>query len=217
MEGRRLYLRTAKEHSLRNFKFYGLSVNHPDNQARKHSGEAALQPLFRMKQASGKLEVLSAFLMLVFITTCQSVDLTGVDNKSMENELKAIVQNRRIPPDLSITYDDMHGLWGGTTIYINGAGSGETHERPRGGTQPQIVKTTIGEDQLLGLIKLLIELKAWEQRTPERQAVPDESKATLTITTGRRTSKVWEWFNDMKKNQQLIQIKARMSDLVQKK
>ena len=110
----------------------------------------------------------------------------------------------------------MHGLWGGTTIIVRGSGSGERRERARGEARPQVVETTVAEDQLLGLIKLLIELRAWEQQTPEREAVPDESRARLTISVGGQTSKVWEWFNEMPKNKRLIEIKGKMSEIVKK-
>ena len=154
-----------------------------------------------------------ALLVLLSMTTCDTVVLT--DN-SIESDLKVILETKKLPPELSITYDDMHGLWGGTKITIIGAGSGEIQQRDRGHEQPQILKNTLEQDQLLELVKLLVDLKAWEQRTRERQPLADESRATLTINTGAHSSTMWEWFNDMEMNKRLVQIKTKMAQMVKK-
>src|SRR2546423_1866667 len=130
-----------------------------------------------------------------------------------ESALKAILQGGKIPPDLVITYDDMHGLWGGTGIIIRG-GRGERHERARGAAAPQTFETAISQAKLLELIKLLIEHEAWAQQTPDRMPVPDESRATLTISAGGATSTIWEWVNDLAGNARLLQIKLKMSELI---
>src|SRR5215510_558508 len=159
------------------------------------------------------LEMTSAIVLLLCVLSCQNAGLTGASRNPVEDALKTISKNRKVPPDLSITYDGMHGLWGGTTIIIRGSGIGESRERARGDAKPQIVETALPEDKLLELVHLLIELRAWKQVTPERQAVSDESKASLTITVGERTSNVWEWFNVMSKNDRLIKIKSTMGDI----
>jgi hypothetical protein len=171
----------------------------------------------KVNEAGRRLAVRSAIFLLLCVMSCQNAGVTGAGIKSVEGELRAISKNRKLPSDLFLTYDDMHGLWGGMTINIRGSGSGEVRERARGDAKPEIVETTISENRLLELIELLIELRAWEQRTPERPAVPDESKARLTIRVGERTSNVWEWFNEMSKNNRLIQIKSKMGELVKKK
>jgi hypothetical protein len=170
-----------------------------------------------MKCVSEKFEMTSAIVLLLCVMSCQNAGLTGVRRNPVEDALKTISKNRKVPPDLTITYDDMHGLWGGTTTIIRGSGIGELRERARGDAKPQIVETAVPEDKLLELVQLLIELRAWEQDTPERQAVPDESKASLTITVGERTSNMWEWFNDMSKNDRLIKIKSKMVETVKKR
>lgn len=132
---------------------------------------------------------------------------------SVEATLKRIQAGNEVPSDLQISYDDMHGLWGGTTIVITGKGTGERRERERGNSEPEIFATAVTRERLLELVKLLIEHKAWEQRTPDRDPVPDESRASLRIQVNGQTSDVWEWFNDMQKNERLIKIKARMKQM----
>ena len=173
--------------------------------------------VFGMKYAREKFEKTSAIVLLLCVMSCQNAGLTGASRNPVEDALRTISKNRKVRPDLSITYDDMHGLWGGTTIIIRGSGISESRERARGDAKPQIFETALPEDKLLELVQLLIELRAWEQDTPERQAVPDESKASLTITVGERTSNMWEWFNDMPKNDRLIKIKTKMGETVKER
>lgn len=146
----------------------------------------------------------------------RDVYLVPRSNQPMEKELTKIVATKKIPPAFSITYDDMHGLWGGETITVDGAGNVEARERDQVAPDPKITKRTISQKRLLDLIKLLVELKAWEQQIPERQPRPDESRARFTIKSGERISQTWEWFNDMEKTRRLIQIKTRMQELVKK-
>ena len=76
--------------------------------------------------------------LLLIMTACQTVEF---DDDSVEGDLNVIVQTRHIPAELSITYSDMHGLWGGTKITINGAGSAEIQERDSGEPLPRTLRT----------------------------------------------------------------------------
>lgn len=144
------------------------------------------------------------------------VNLMRTQNRSMEKELKRIVNRKSIPAGFSITYDDMHGLWGGVTITIDGVGNVEVRERGQTNPNPKITEARITKKRLRDLIKLVIELQAWEQQTLERKPLPDESRARLTIKSGDQVSVTWEWFDDMEKNRRLIQIKTKMEQLVKK-
>ena len=166
-----------------------------------------------MNQKVGKPTVFIALLVLLSMTTCQTVVL--MDN-SIESDLKVIMETSRIPPELSITYTDLHGLWGGIKITVTGAGNSEIQERDSSEAETRVLKGTVEQDQLLELVKLIVELKAWEQRTPERQPRPDESRSTFTINTGAHSSATWEWFDDMEKDQRLIKIKTKMTGMVKK-
>jgi hypothetical protein len=63
----------------------------------------------------------------------------------------------------------------------------------------------------LELVGLLVELSAWEQRTPDSPPIPDESRAHLTIILKGGRSVVWERFNDLPANNRLIRIKDWMA------
>ncbi len=104
----------------------------------------------------------------------------------------------------------MHGLWGGLTIVVSGTGAYERQERVRGASTPTVITGTLDRQQLQELASLLVDLKAWEQRVPERAPVPDESRATLRIRVGTTEVAIWEWYNDLPKNDRIVQISDRM-------
>jgi hypothetical protein len=171
------------------------------------------EPLIRMKAAA----LVSVVFVLALTTACQrresqiTPDTSQITPPtSIAAELEAIVSGQRIPPDLLVTYDDMHGLWGGTTISVRGDGQSERRERAQGEPEARVTERSVTRDHLLDLIRLLVELRAWEQRSPERQPVPDESTATLSIRIGGQMSSIWEWVNEMPANARLSRIRDRM-------
>lgn len=128
----------------------------------------------------------------------------------MEHELEDILASRWVPVDLIVTYDDMHGLWGGSLLTVRGDGWLEGQVRQRGAQAPTSSKTRVSQSDLLDLVRLLLELRTWEQRTPDAVPVPDESRAYLTINLKGNTGLVWERFNEMQANSRLIRIKRWM-------
>lgn len=160
-----------------------------------------------------QLTVILTTVIFVGGISCSSTPSITANRASVESALQASLMSSKVPPDLEITYDDTHGLWGGTAIIIHGSGRGERRERANGGAKPEIFETAIEQKQLLELIQLLIELEAWEQQTPDRQPLADESRATLTISVDGQRSSMWEWFNEMAKKKRLIEIKAKMSEM----
>jgi hypothetical protein len=59
----------------------------------------------------------------------------------------------------------------------------------------------------------LLEIKAWEQRMPERAPVPDESRATLALRAGDIETSIWEWYNDLAKNTRLARVRSLLIGL----
>lgn len=151
---------------------------------------------------------------LLMLAACQgggSAQVGGSQQNSVESvegALRAIAAGNGT--DLSVVYDDMHGLWGGQTIAISGNGAYERKERARGDSAPTVTSATVGQQQIRQLAGLLVDLAAWEQRVPERAPVPDESRATLRIRVGATEVTIWEWFNDLPKNARIAQIRDLM-------
>ena len=111
---------------------------------------------------------------------------------------------------LAVTYDDMHGLHGGLTLTIHGDGRVEQravrqkvgHPRPR-----------VSPKDLQQLVALLVEVAAWEQRVPPRPPVPDESQAALRVSVGGERAVIWEWYNDLAKNDRILRVRELMKKI----
>lgn len=139
----------------------------------------------------------------------------GVDAKrqsSMEEHLRATAAGRG-PRDLVVVYSDMHGLWGGVTIAVSADGSFERAERQRGAAEATVVRRSITQAQVAELARLLLEIEAWDQRTPDRLPVPDESRATLTVTAGDLKTSIWEWHGDLKRNGRIDRVREFLQAL----
>jgi hypothetical protein len=63
--------------------------------------------------------------------------------------------------------------------------------------------------------RLLLEIRVWEQLTPEWPPVPDESRAVLTLRAGGDEVTIWEWYNDLGKNARLARVRALLLELVE--
>ena len=55
---------------------------------------------------------------------------------TIEHELKRTLAYRQVSAELRIAYDDMHGLWGGSRLTVQGDGRVERQVRPRGASTP---------------------------------------------------------------------------------
>ena len=147
--------------------------------------------------------------VLLFSTTsyCEPSDPITI-----EENLQAFIDNKLPDNELEIIYTDLHGLWGGLEIIIQG--SGKVKQKA---VKVEALKahdlTKLEIDQL---VKLLIELKAWQQIVPEREPVPDESRVYLRIKAGNAQSEIWEWFNEIKDNDRLVVILNEIKNLIWK-
>lgn len=109
----------------------------------------------------------------------------------------------------AVTYDDLQGLHGGLILTIHGDGR----------VEQRAVRTKTGEPRMVSrqdldrLAKLLLEVDAWEQRTPARTPVPDESASRLTVRYGGAETTIWEWFNDMPKNARIVRVRDLMTEI----
>jgi hypothetical protein len=107
----------------------------------------------------------------------------------------------------------MHGLWGGITITLSSSGAYELLERERGQVVPDLVRRTLTPAQVQQVIRLLLEIRGWEQHRLERAPLPDEVWATLTLKSGNIESSIWELYNKLEKNDRLVRVRRVLLDL----
>jgi hypothetical protein len=124
----------------------------------------------------------------------------------MEQQLKVLADGGAAQR-LTIVYSDMHGLWGGVTITLSTSGTYECLERVRGAIVPELVRRTVSIGQVQDVIRLLLEIRVWEQQTLQRTPLPDEVLATLTLKSGDAASSIWELYNNLERNKRLIQVR----------
>lgn len=112
----------------------------------------------------------------------------------------------------AVTYSDMHGLWGGTTLTLEADGR-YTRVQAEPGQPPQRVEARVDPARHRALVGLLIELKIWQQRVSKRIAVPDESTASLRIRCGTAEAAIWEWYNDLDKHRRIARVRDALRAL----
>lgn len=128
--------------------------------------------------------------------------------------LTEVAAGGQIPADLVVTYDDMHGLWGGTTITLSGNGDYRRDEmNPSSGQPPRSFRGRVPAADVRALTALLVEAEVWRQVTPPRAAVPDESRAYLQVRAAGGVVTIWEWYNEMPGNGRLSRVRDRMATL----
>ncbi len=130
-----------------------------------------------------------------------------MNQNSIETVLREIARGQRPSTYLTIQYDDLHGLWGGLRISMSGDGRYEVQRQGRGEREASIERGLVKEADIRAIASLLVEIQAWKQITPDRPPLPDESRATLTVQVGETRTTIWEWYNEMDRNDRLIRIR----------
>lgn len=132
---------------------------------------------------------------------------------SVEQALRAILDGKAELGPLVVTYSDLHGLHGGLRLTVDGRGK-VTQEAVR--EKVGAPKAEVAKAELLKLVALLVERRAWRQEVPERTAVPDESRASLGISYGEASSSIWEWYNDLTDTRAIRPVRELMKRIAWK-
>ena len=153
---------------------------------------------------------IAAGCLLGAVLTPEPAMAQKLDPASVKAALSTLAKDDHALKTLTVTYDDMHGLHGGLTLTIYGDGRIEQRAvREKVGQ----TKSVVASADLYRLVALLQEVEAWDQRVPERMAVPDESRTQLRIALNGHSSAIWEWYNDMSKNQRIIRVRELMKQI----
>ncbi|MBL8483304.1 MAG: hypothetical protein JNJ60_13985 [Rhodocyclaceae bacterium] len=169
-------------------------------------------PSDRASAMSGFVAVLLA-LCAACMTHCYGQDRPAGDARlKIRDALQALADGNGDWRLFTVVYDDLHPFHGGLTLTIHGNGSVEQKS-----VRTEVGQTTkVSAPDLEKLVSLLRKLEAWEQRVPERMAVPDESRARLVITYGEYQTVIWEWYNDLAKNRRISEIRDLMKQIAWK-
>jgi hypothetical protein len=154
---------------------------------------------------------------VAFLAACKSdqeAEPTNQGPGTLRRHLEQVLDGSAPLGNLYVEYDDMHAFHGGETLTVTGdtltaryLNRGEVS--PRQIEPPAIILTA---HQLRALVELLLEIEAWEQRVPEREAVPDESAASLSLKIGTVERSIWEWYNDLGGNDRMVRVKQLLEE-----
>ena len=153
-------------------------------------------------------------LSMLFLVLPPLEAVGGASGGELRGELEGMLAAGLVSPDLVITYDAMHPFHGGTVVEIRGDGVALRTSRRRGDQQSSIRQHQVRPNDVLALLDLLVVLRVWEQRVPERSPVPGEGRASVLIEFDGRQAGFWEWYNDMGEHDRLLRISALMTELV---
>jgi hypothetical protein len=152
------------------------------------------------------------------VAACESDQEAASPNHGsvhLRQQLELLLEGNVRSMDLYVEYDDMHSFHGGETLTVSGDTMRSRHLF-RGGVSPRQVEpppVIMTVQQVRDLVHLLLEIEAWAQRVPEREAVLDESVATLTVRVGTVESSIWEWYNDLNGNNRIVRAKRLLEEI----
>ena len=153
------------------------------------------------------------------LSGCIAAAVQPQDGEGVRACLNDVSAGRRNWSELKVTYDDVHGLYGGLTLTVNGNGQVEQKAvrmsiLPSNPSRIEVAEPRdVSRTDLVRLLALLQKIQAWQQRVPPREPVPDESRSQLTIRCGSEATTIWEWYNDMKTNDRIARVIALMREI----
>jgi hypothetical protein len=153
--------------------------------------------------------IVIAALVALLAAGCGSSGGDPSPSEAVRAALLEIRDGDRPITELVVTYDDLHPLHGGETFTVRGDRLEAAYLDPGAAAelvQPQAV--TLTGEGVRGLLDELVAVEAWEQRVPEREPFPDESRAYLTVTVGEASTTIWEWYNDLSGNDRIVRVKS---------
>ncbi len=148
--------------------------------------------------------VLSLVLMIIACPLTTAV--ADEASQHVRDQLQAFLDGKLPADKLEITYSDLHGLYGGLKLTIRGTGEVVQEAVRQKAPDPR----PLSRQQVRDLVQLLIQEQAWKQQTPAATALPDESRATLKIIAGDKTSSIWERMREMKSQDRMIRVRRLM-------
>ena len=132
----------------------------------------------------------------------------------VHSRLRAFLDGNIPAADLRIIYYDLHPIFGiHAGPWIAAKGTGEIQQDVEEGNRPQ----DLSMDEIEDLVRLLIDIEAWEQRVPWFELFADETRAHLLVRVGGASSEIWEWQHDLDSNQRIVKVLDKMKKFAGRK
>ena len=116
--------------------------------------------------------------------------------------LRALLDDEISPASLRVTYEEIHSTQDGPRLIVKGTGQVQQEgEVANAGMYPDLSPAEVEN-----LVRLLLDIEAWEQRTPWRETASDEIRAYLRVQVGGASSEIWEWYDELDDNRRIVQL-----------
>ena len=121
---------------------------------------------------------------------------------NVSSNLRALLADEFSPTSLRVTYEEIHPTQDGPRLMIKG--TGQIQQTGAGATPG--VYPDLSPAEVENLVRLLLDIEAWKQRTPWREAASNEIRAYLRVQVGGASSEIWEWYDKLDDNQRIVQL-----------
>lgn len=113
------------------------------------------------------------------------------------------------PASLRIIYEELHPTQEVSRILIQGTGEVQQEGEMLGGDIPRLRLA-----EMENLIRVLIDMEAWEQKIPWRETGSQESRAYLRVQVGGVSSEIWEWYDELDSNRRIVKVLDQLKKFV---
>lgn len=137
----------------------------------------------------------------------------GRSSHAIELSLRRALESEGAVPQLRVTYDDRHGLHGGFMLSLGPDGTLRQEVQAPASKNVGRLRAKITTTQMSELVRLLLNLEAWQSSGIGHELRPDESLARLIISDGTNRSEISELFNEVSPTSRIGQIRKKMTDL----
>jgi ankyrin repeat protein len=120
----------------------------------------------------------------------------------ISSSLRALLNDEVSIANLRVTYEEIHPTQDGPRLTIKGTGQIQQEgEIANAGMYPDLSSAEVEN-----LIRLLLDIQTWEQRTPWRETDSEEIRAYLRVQVGGASSEIWEWYDELDDNGRIVQL-----------
>ena len=139
-------------------------------------------------------------LVLMVMVWPRGSDSVPATAPEIVSELEAFLEDQISATSLRIPYDELHPSQDGPRIVIKGTGTIQREVADPNGY------TNLSLAEIENIVRVLIDMEAWEQRSPYRETASNESRAYLRVQVGGASSEIWEWYDELDSNQRIVKL-----------
>jgi class 3 adenylate cyclase len=123
--------------------------------------------------------------------------------------LLSFLDSETSPASLRIIYEELHPTQEISRIVIQGSGEVRQEGEMLGGDIPPLRLA-----EMENLIRLLIDIEAWEQKIPWRETDSPKGRAYLRVQVEGVSSEIWEWYDELDSSRRMVKVLDQLKKFV---